>query len=151
MKIFIVEDDPEIRELEQYALESSGFQAESFSSAAPFYTALSAGTPDLILLDILLPGLNGLEVLRRYRKDGGSAPVILLTARDTVVDKVAGLDSGADDYVTKPFAIEELLARIRAALRSAGGRQESQSHQFTAGPVTLDPDSRKVTVNGTPV
>ena len=79
------------------------------------------------------------------------SPVILLTARDTVVDKVAGLDSGADDYVTKPFAIEELLARIRAALRSAGGRQESQSHQFTAGPVTLDPDSRKVTVNGAPV
>ena len=67
------------------------------------------------------------------------------------MDKVAGLDSGADDYVTKPFAIEELLARIRAALRSAGGRQESQSHQFTAGPVTLDPDSRKVTVNGAPV
>ena len=90
-------------------------------------------------------------MLRRYRKEGGSAPVILLTARDTVVDKVAGLDSGADDYVTKPFAIEELLARIRAALRTAGGRQESQSHQLTAGPVPLDPDSRKVTVNGTPV
>ena len=110
-----------------------------------------SGEHDLILLDILLPGLNGLEVLRRYRKEGGSAPVILLTARDTVVDKVAGLDSGADDYVTKPFAIEELLARIRAALRTAGGRQESQSHQLTAGTVTLDPDSRKVTVNGTPV
>ena len=159
-RILIVEDEEKLARMVELELTYEGYQVEKALDGRTGLERALSGEHDLILLDILLPGLNGLEVLRRYRKDGGSAPVILLTARDTVVDKVAGLDSGADDYVTKPFAIEELLARIRAALRkrpaqaalrSAGGRQESQSHQFTAGPVTLDPDSRKVTVNGTPV
>ena len=149
-RILIVEDEEKLARMVELELTYEGYQVEKALDGRTGLERALSGEHDLILLDILLPGLNGLEVLRRYRKDGGSA-VILLTARDTVVDKVAGLDSGADDYVTKPFAIEELLARIRAALRSAGGRQESQSHQFTAGPVTLDPDSRKVTVNGTPV
>ena len=151
-RILIVEDEEKLARMVELELTYEGYQVEKALDGRTGLERALSGEHDLILLDILLPGLNGLEVLRRYRKDGGSAPVILLTARDTVVDKVSGLDSGADDYyVTKPFAIEELLARIRAALRSAGGRQESQSHQFTAGPVTLDPDSRKVTVNGTPV
>ena len=148
-RILIVEDEEKLARMVELELTYEGYQVEKALDGRTGLERALSGEHDLILLDILLPGLNGLEVLRRYRKDGGSAPVILLTARDTVVDKVAGLDSGADDYVTKPF--EELLARIRAALRTAGGRQESQSHQLTAGPVTLDPDSRKVTVNGTPV
>ena len=150
-RILIVEDEEKLARMVELELTYEGYQVEKALDGRTGLERALSGEHDLILLDILLPGLNGLEVLRRYRKEGGSAPVILLTARDTVVDKVAGLDSGADDYVTKPFAIEELLARIRAALRTAGGRQESQSHQLTAGPVTLDPDSRKVTVNGTPV
>ena len=150
-RILIVEDEEKLARMVELELTYEGYQVEKALDGRTGLERALSGEHDLILLDILLPGLNGLEVLRRYRKEGGSAPVILLTARDTVVDKVAGLDSGADDYVTKPFAIEELLARIRAALRTAGGRQESQSHQLTAGTVTLDPDSRKVTVNGTPV
>ena len=136
-RILIVEDEEKLARMVELELTYEGYQVEKALDGRTGLERALSGEHDLILLDILLPGLNGLEVLRRYRKDGGSAPVILLTARDTVVDKVAGLDSGADDYVTKPFAIEELLARIRAALRSAGGRQESQSHQFTAGPVEL--------------
>ena len=112
MKIFIVEDDPEIRELEQYALESSGFQAESFASAGPFYTALSAGTPDLILLDIMLPGEDGLTILRklRTRMDTRDIPIILVTAKASELDTVRGLDLGADDYLPKPFGIMELIS-----------------------------------------
>lgn len=149
--ILIVEDEEKLARMVELELTYEGYQVEKVLDGRVGLERALSGEHDLILLDILLPGLNGLEVLRRYRKDGGAAPVILLTARDTVVDKVAGLDSGADDYVTKPFAIEELLARIRAALRGASGRQENPSHQLTAGPVVLDPDSREVMVNGTPV
>ena len=150
-RILIVEDEEKLARMVELELTYEGYQVEKALDGRVGLERALSGEHDLILLDILLPGLNGLEVLRRYRKDGGAAPVILLTARDTVVDKVAGLDSGADDYVTKPFAIEELLARIRAALRSASGRQESLSHQLTAGAVALDLDSREVTVNGTQV
>ena len=150
-RILIVEDEEKLNRMIELELKYEGYETgKALDGRTGLDMALSGGY-DLVLLDIMLPGLNGLEVLRRIRKENERLPVILLTARDTTMDKVSGLDSGADDYVTKPFAIEELLARIRAALRSAGGRQESQSHQFTAGPVTLDPDSRKVTVNGTPV
>lgn len=103
---------------------------------------------DLVLLDIMLPGLNGMEVLRRLRRSS-SVPVIMLTARDSVVDKVSGLDSGADDYITKPFAIEELLARIRNAFRKQSLRPEEQV--LTAGDLTLDVGSRQVLVGAVPV
>lgn len=107
-----------------------------------------SGKFDLILLDIMLPGLNGMEVLRRLRRSS-SVPVIMLTARDSVVDKVSGLDSGADDYITKPFAIEELLARIRNALRKQTLRPEEQV--LTAGRLMMDVGRRQVTVDGVPV
>ena len=151
-KVLLIEDEEKLARMVELELTYEGYQVEkAFDGRAGLEQALSGGA-DLILLDIMLPGLNGLEVLRRYRKDGGRAPVILLTARDTVVDKVSGLDSGANDYVTKPFAIEELLARIRAALRDAGDRQaESAAARLTAGPVALDADSRTVAVDGTPV
>lgn len=108
----------------------------------------ASGKFDLILLDIMLPGLNGMEVLRRLRRSS-SVPVIMLTARDSVVDKVSGLDSGADDYITKPFAIEELLARIRNALRKQTLRPEEQV--LTAGRLMMDVGRRQVTVDGEPV
>lgn len=150
-RILLIEDEEKLARMVELELTYEGYQVEkAFDGRIGLERAL-AGEADLILLDIMLPGLNGLEVLRRYQKEGGAAPVILLTARDTVVDKVSGLDSGAADYVTKPFAIEELLARIRAALRNAGGRQEEHVALLTAGPVALAPESRTVTVDGTPV
>ena len=106
-----------------------------------------SGTYDLVLLDIMLPGLNGLEVLRRLRKSS-QVPVIVLTARDAVMDKVTGLDMGADDYITKPFSIEELLARIRSALRK---QQSAATATLTVGPLQLDVARHSVTVNDIPV
>ncbi|NMB00835.1 MAG: response regulator transcription factor, partial [Firmicutes bacterium] len=106
------------------------------------------GEFDLVLLDIMLPGLNGMEVLRRLRRSS-SVPVIMLTARDSVIDKVSGLDSGADDYITKPFAIEELLARIRTVLRKTSHALSSPI--LTAGDLRLDVDRRQVTVRDIPV
>ena len=149
-RVLLVEDEEKLARFVELELAHEGYEVTWVADGRSAVDRALDVDFDLVLLDILLPQLNGMEVLRRIRREK-DVPVIMLTARDAVMDKVAGLDAGADDYVTKPFAIEELLARIRAALRSAGGRQESQSHQFTAGPVTLDPDSRKVTVNGTPV
>ena len=148
--ILIVEDEVKIARFVQLELEHEGYRVRHIADGREALESALKHDYELIVLDLMLPGLSGTEVLKRLRRVKDT-PVIVLTARDRVVDKVEGLDTGANDYMTKPFAIEELLARIRAALRSAGGRQESQSHQFTAGPVTLDPDSRKVTVNGTPV
>ena len=148
-RILIVEDEEKLARMVELELTYEGYQVEKALDGRTGLERALSGEHDLILLDILLPGLNGLEVLRRYRKDGGSAPVILLTARDTVVDKVAGLDSGADDYVTKPFAIEELLARIRAALRKRPAQAaEPPRSLLTAGPLTMDTDRHEVSVNG---
>ena len=151
MKIFIVEDDPEIRELEQYALESSGFQAESFASAGPFYTALSAGTPDLILLDIMLSGEDGLTILRklRTRMDTRDIPIILVTAKAAELDTVRGLDLGADDYLPKPFGIMELISRVKARLRGAATAKFPAEYSY--GGLYLSEEKHLVTVDGTPV
>ena len=150
MKIYIVEDDPEIRELEQYALESSGFQAESFPSAGPFYTALSSSVPDLILLDIMLPGEDGLTILRRLRtrSDTCDTPVILVTAKDSELDTVRGLDLGADDYLPKPFGIMELISRVKARLRGSAAATPVQYHY---GGLYLSEEKHLVTVDGEPV
>ena len=116
-KILLVEDEEKLARMVELELRYEGYQVhKSFDGRSGLERALS-GEYDLVLLDIMLPQLSGMEVLRRLRKEGVQLPVIMLTARDSVVDKVSGLDSGADDYITKPFAIEELLARIRAALR----------------------------------
>ena len=115
-KILLIEDEEKLARMVELELRYEGYEVEkAFDGRTGLERALS-GEHDLILLDIMLPGMSGMEVLRRLRRES-QAPVIMLTARDTVVDKVSGLDSGADDYITKPFAIEELLARIRAALR----------------------------------
>lgn len=146
-KILIVEDEEKLNRMIELELQYEGYETgKALDGRTGLEMALS-GEYRLVLLDIMLPGLNGLEVLRRIRREDESLPVILLTARDTTMDKVSGLDSGADDYITKPFAIEELLARIRSALRKQAQRKPQQSG-FTVQGVHLEPDSRKVTVNG---
>ena len=147
-KILLVEDEEKLARVVELELRYEGYEVEkAFDGREGLEKALSGGF-DLILLDIMLPSLSGMEVLRRLRRES-QVPVIMVTARDTVVDKVSGLDSGADDYITKPFEIEELLARIRAALRKRPARQESAV--LTAGPLTMDPERHEVTVKGTPV
>ena len=126
-RILIVEDEEKLNRMIELELKYEGYETgKTLDGRTGLAMALSGGY-DLVLLDIMLPGLNGLEVLRRIRKENERLPVILLTARDTTMDKVSGLDSGADDYVTKPFAIEELLARIRTALRHTRTALEDDS------------------------
>lgn len=151
MKIYIVEDNQEIRELEQYALESSGFQVESFSSAAPFYSALAKNIPDLILLDIMLPGEDGLTVLRhlRTRAETRETPVILVTAKSSELDTVRGLDLGADDYIAKPFGIMELISRVKARLRSVPAAKTGA--QYSYGGLFLSEEKHQVLVDGEPI
>ena len=148
-RILLIEDEEKLARMVELELRYEGYEVEkAFDGRTGLELALSGGF-DLILLDIMLPALSGMEVLRRLRKES-AVPVIMLTARDTVVDKVSGLDMGADDYVTKPFAIEELLARIRAALRKRPAREE-ETERLTAGPLVMDTDRHEVTVNGQPV
>ena len=147
-KILLVEDEEKLARMVELELRYEGYQVEkAFDGRTGLERALS-GEHYLILLDIMLPALSGMEVLRRLRRES-QVPVIMLTARDTVVDKVAGLDSGADDYITKPFAIEELLARIRAALRKHPAAQEAP--RLTCGPLSMDVERHEVTVKGTEV
>lgn len=121
-EIYIVEDEENIRDLVAYALRASGFSASGFETAAAFFHALtSEGKPSLVLLDIMLPEEDGLSILRRIRQkqDTADLPVIMMTAKGSEFDKVKGLDMGADDYVTKPFGVTELISRVRAVLRRA--------------------------------
>ena len=142
--ILLVEDEEKLARMVELELIYEGYSVEkAFDGRKGLELALS-GAFDLVLLDIMLPQLSGMEVLRRLRRES-QVPVIMLTARDSVVDKVSGLDSGADDYITKPFAIEELLARIRAALRTKSGRD---SQMLAVGPLAMEVESRRVTVRG---
>lgn len=143
-RILLVEDEEKLARMVELELKYEGYSVEkAFDGRKGLELALS-GAFDLVLLDIMLPQLSGMEVLRRLRRES-QVPVIMLTARDSVVDKVSGLDSGADDYITKPFAIEELLARIRAALRTKSGRD---SQMLAVGPLAMEVESRRVTVRG---
>ncbi len=147
--ILIVEDEARLARFIELELDHEGY---TVSRAADGRTGLEmalTGEPDLILLDVMLPGLNGLEVLRRLRNEK-DLPVILLTARDSVMDKVSGLDMGANDYITKPFSIEELLARIRAALRT-GAAASKKTAALRCGALELDPARHTAAYDGTPV
>lgn len=147
-KILVVEDEIKIARFIELELMHEGYLVEKvFDGRNGLERALS-GDFDLILLDVMLPQLNGLEVLRRLRKER-QVPVIMLTARDAVMDKVSGLDAGADDYITKPFAIEELLARIRVALKK--NKTASEAHILKIKGVVMDCDRHEVTVMGEPV
>ena len=144
-KILIVEDEVMIARFIELELKHEGYETDKAHDGRTGLDMILAGNYSLIVLDVMLPNLNGLEVLRRVRKES-DVPIILLTARDAVMDKVAGLDAGADDYLTKPFAIEELLARIRVALKKRIVR-EQETRKLTIGSVTLDIDRHEVRVN----
>ena len=143
-RILIVEDEEKIARFVELELQHESYETEKAADGRTGLELAENGKFDLCLLDIMLPELNGLEVIRRLRKSS-SVPVILLTARDAVMDKVAGLDMGANDYITKPFAIEELLARIRAQLRQGENAHDaSNSGVLTAGRLSLDPQRHEV-------
>ena len=145
--IYIVEDDRNIQEIELFALKNSGYQATGFETAKEFYKALNEKLPELILRDIMLPDEDGLSILKRLRTraDTQKIPVILVTAKTSEIDKVKGLDGGADDYIAKPFGVMEMIARVKALLRRSGGMEESL---LTCGNVTLDGEKRMVYVDG---
>ena len=145
--IYIVEDDRNIQEIELFALKNSGYQATGFETAKEFYKALNEKLPELILLDIMLPDEDGLSILKRLRTraDTQKIPVILVTAKTSEIDKVKGLDGGADDYIAKPFGVMEMIARVKALLRRSGGMEENL---LTCGNVTLDGEKRMVYVDG---
>ena len=146
-RILIVEDEEALARFLELELRHEGYDVGKAGDGRVGLELAESGTFDLILLDILLPELSGLEVIRRLRRSS-QVPVIMLTARDTVMDKVSGLDMGADDYITKPFAIEELLARIRTALRKHSGMA---SALLTCGLLTMDPARHTVRYDNTPV
>lgn len=148
-RILIIEDEEKIARFVELELQHEGYAAEKAQDGRTGLDKALSEPFDLILLDVMLPQLNGLEVLRRLRQKKAT-PVILLTARDAVMDKVSGLDAGADDYVTKPFAIEELLARIRVALKKKAA-PATETEKLTAHGVELDVDRHEVTVHGEPV
>lgn len=146
--IYCVEDDRSIRELIIYALKSNGYEAHGFSEGSSFFAALDSGLPSLILLDIMLPGEDGIEILRRLKASAKTRdiPVIMLTAKSAEYDKVLGLDSGADDYVTKPFGIMEFLSRVKAVLRRAG--LAPNSSELSAGRLTMNVERHTVLADG---
>ena len=148
--IYIVEDDLDIRELESYALRSSGFEVTACASGAElFETIVWDPSPQLILLDIMLPGEDGLEILSRLRETPSTseAPIMMVTAKSSEIDKVRGLDQGADDYLTKPFGVMELVSRVKALLRRSSPR--SQEHEkLVCGGIEMDCDKRSVTCDG---
>ncbi|MDR2639138.1 MAG: response regulator transcription factor [Helicobacteraceae bacterium] len=142
--VFMVEDDDNIREMTLYALNSSGFKGEGFADAQTLREALNAQTPSLILLDIMLPKEDGISILKRLRQSEKTKaiPVIMLTAKSSEIDRIKGLDLGADDYISKPFSVLEAIARIKAVLRRCGG--DAESNELKAGAISLHKDRRVV-------
>jgi two-component system response regulator MprA len=150
VKILVVDDERAVRESLRRALELEGYEIELADDGIEALARLQEGNgqPDAVILDVLMPGIDGLEVCRRLRRSGNRVPVLMLTARDAVENRVAGLDAGADDYVTKPFALEELVARVRALLRrtSAGSMEV-----LRFADIELDPGTREVRRDGQPI
>jgi two-component system alkaline phosphatase synthesis response regulator PhoP len=146
---FVVEDDDNIREIVKYSLESCGLEVTGFDNAVSMLEQLGKSTPDIILLDIMLPTMDGLEALKRIKAGTNTAgiPVILLTAKSSEIDKVTGLDLGADDYITKPFGVLELMARVRAALRHEI-TEEEKPEVFEYGGLLLDTARHEVYLEG---
>jgi two-component system, OmpR family, response regulator len=150
--VLVVDDEPNIRELLLDALELNGFRVRTAASGTQALDSVGRERPDLILLDVMLPDLDGFAVARRLRPDGGGPPVLFLTARDTVTDRIAGLTAGGDDYVTKPFSLEEVVLRIRAILRRTGPREEScDDGLLRYADLELDEETRVVRRSGRPV
>ena len=150
--VYCVEDDENIRELVRYALCSQKFQAEAFPDGPSFWKAMEEKKPDLVLLDIMLPGESGLDILKKLRSQPATAglPIIMLTARTSEYDVVTGLDAGADDYISKPFGIMELLSRVKAVLRRGGLQKPQNQDLLVCGDITMDLKKHQVTTSGKP-
>ena len=148
--IYYVEDDDNIRGLTLYALRQQGIEAEGFASDSEFKAAVARRVPDAVLLDIMLPDTDGLEIMRRLRADQATAtvPIMMLTAKDSELDKVVALNGGADDYLTKPFSLMELTSRCRALLRRGGMTSRPASETLQVGGIELSPSRRTVRVEG---
>lgn len=146
--IYVVEDDKNISEIECFALKNSGYEIEAFQDAGSFYKRLAEKQPDLILLDIMLPDEDGLTILTQIRKskETSKLPIIMVTAKTAEIDKVKGLDMGADDYLTKPFGVMELISRVKALLRRTEPAEEEKVLQI--GPIMLDMEKYAVSVDG---
>ena len=142
--VLVVDDDAPVRRMLERTLSAEGHAVTTAADGGGALAAVERGAPDLVILDVAMPGLDGLAVTQRLRAKGVSAPILLLTARDAVVDRVAGLDAGADDYLTKPFAVEELIARVRALTR----RGAPGTAQLAVGELSLDPRTRTATRAG---
>lgn len=149
--IYLLEDDDGIRELVVYTLQTTGLEAKGFSCAADFWSEMKVAVPDMVLLDIMLPDEDGLTVLKKIRAGSQTArlPVIMLTAKGSEYDKVVGLDSGADDYIPKPFGMMELVSRIKAVLRRSEPEQKKEVYQM--GQVVLDTRKHRVKADGNEV
>ncbi|HWW30273.1 MAG TPA: response regulator [Steroidobacteraceae bacterium] len=148
MRVLLVEDDGMIAQGLQTALRQAGFAVDLMRDGSSAAAALQTSVFDVVLLDLGLPQRDGIEVLRELRRRGDTTPVIILTARDEIQHRIAGLDAGADDYIVKPFDLDEVMARMRSVLRRAGGRGDSTIQH---GDLRLDPVSRTIERNGTPV
>ena len=152
--IYIVEDDNDILEVETFALKNSNYEVKGFTNAKDFYAAVEEKVPSLAVLDVMLPDEDGLQIVQNIRHNPRAAhvPVIMVTARTTEIDKVKGLDMGADDYLTKPFGTDELLARVRTAIRhtrTASGNDEiARTGTYTVGELTIDYNKHQVLVRG---
>jgi two-component system alkaline phosphatase synthesis response regulator PhoP len=148
--IYYVEDESNIRDLVVYTLKASGFEAQGFEDSGDFWFAMKAQKPELIILDVMLPGEDGLTILKRLRSSPVTAdiPVVMATAKGSEYDKVIGLDGGADDYLAKPFGMMEMVSRIKAVLRRTAPKQ---AKVISYGGITLDEGKHTVTVNKTPV
>jgi two-component system response regulator MprA len=149
MKILVVDDERAVRDSLRRALELEGYEIELAENGREALDRLASGAePDAVILDVLMPGVDGLEVCRTIRRNGSRVPVLMLTARTEVEDRVEGLDAGADDYLTKPFALEELLARVRALLRRYG---DGTGEKLRFADLDLDPGTREVRRDGDPI
>ena len=144
--IWCVEDDASIRDIELYTLRSTGFEARGFEDGGAFLAALETERPELVILDVMLPGMDGVELLRRMKMAIPDIPVIMATAKGAEYDKIQSLDLGADDYLVKPFGMMEMVSRVKAVLRRC--RPVSPAKQLTAGGLTVDLEERTVTADG---
>jgi len=149
-RIYVVEDDEDIREMVLYALRAGRYEAVGFGRAEEFYVAMADELPDLVILDIMLPGEDGLAILKKLRNTPRtqSLPVIMVTAKGSEFDKVKGLDMGADDYIAKPFSVMELISRVGAVLRRSGASTQPREQLLDYGGITLDNARRVVSVGG---
>jgi DNA-binding response OmpR family regulator len=151
MKILIVEDEADVVSVLRRTLDEAGYEVSVAMDGISGYQMAKQNNFDLLILDIMMPGMNGLELCRRLRSEQYPNPILMLTALNSTENIVAGLDSGADDYIPKPFHYNELLARIRSVIRRNAGEQMPASKKLSAGDVTLDPDARLATFNNSPL